>query len=131
MRCALSVLVSLSWLLNGCTSWQTEEVAPARYIEGQHPGKIRLLLQDSTRLTLQSPTVVGDSIQGWEPGKSGTADSLRLRNVATGEVQSLEVRHPDTGKSVLLGIGVAAGAAAVFFGTIFAVYAAECSSGCN
>ena len=39
MRRALSLLIAFSWLLNGCHSWHTEEVAPATYIDSQHPAK--------------------------------------------------------------------------------------------
>jgi hypothetical protein len=128
MRRALSLLVSMSWLLNACTSWQAEQVAPATYIESQHPGQVRLTLLDSTRLELEGPVVEGDSIRGREPGQG--ADSPGMRAVAQGEVRSLEVRHPDSGKSVLLGVGVVAGAAAVFLGG-FALMAANCDFGCN
>ena len=117
MRRALTLLIAVSSLLNGCHSWQTEEVAPVSYIQSQHPGQIRLTLLDSSELTLRSPTVVGDSINGWAPAKGGgNSDSLRLRAVAAGEVQSLEVRRTDVGASILLGLGIAAGAFLAFLG---------------
>jgi hypothetical protein len=118
MRRPLSVLIALSWLLNGCTSWQTEEVAPASYIESKHPGTIRITLQDSTQVTLQSPTVVGDSIVGAVGGDSA------LHTVAQSDVRSYEVRRGDAGKSILLGLGIAAVVAAA----AIAVYAAVSSS---
>jgi len=64
MRRVLSLLVSLSWLVNGCTGWRTEVAAPAVYIPSHHPESIRLTLQDSSRLALNFPEVVGDSIVG-------------------------------------------------------------------
>ncbi len=124
MRRALSFLIAFSWLLNGCHSWQTQEVAPAGYIQSQHPGKIRLTLQDATQLTLRSPAVVGDSINGWVPGKGGNADSLRLRTVAAGEVQSFEVQQTDVVASIFLGLGIAAGAFLVFLGGLVIACAA-------
>ena len=74
MRRTPALLIALSCLLNGCTGWKTEEVAPASYIETQRPATIRLTLQDSTRLTLGSPRVVGDSITG---AVGGTRCSMR------------------------------------------------------
>ena len=113
MRRALSLLVSLSWLLNGCTSWQTEQVAPASYIGSQHPAKVRLPPPDSSQLTLQSPGVMGDTIVGAVGGDSA------LHGVAASDVRSLEVRRVSVGKSIALGLGIAAGAFAALVGGFF------------
>jgi len=118
----------LAMVLNGCSSWRTEEVAPASYIASAHPQVVRLTLLDSTRLELESPVVEGDTIRGRARGQAG--DSLALRAVAQSEVRSLEVRHADTGKSALLGVGVVAGAAVVFVGA-FGLMAVNCDFGCN
>jgi hypothetical protein len=125
---SLLAMAILAMVLNGCSSWRTEEVAPASYIASTHPQMVRLTLLNLTIVELESPVVEGDSIRGREPGQG--ADSVGMRAVAQGDVRSLEVRHPDGGKSVLLGVGVAAGAAAVFLGG-FAVMAANCDFGCN
>jgi hypothetical protein len=120
MRRALSLLLALAWLLNGCTSWRTQEVSPASYIQSQHPGKIRLTLQDSTRLTLQSPAVVGDSIVGASGGDSA------LQAVPVSNVRSFEVRQTSAGKTVGLVFGIVVGAAAV----LVAGWAISCGDTC-
>jgi hypothetical protein len=117
MRRALSLLIAFSWLLNGCHSWQTQDVAPAGYIQSQHPGKIRLTLQDATQLTLKSPAVMGDSIVGAVGGDSA------LQAVAASDVRSLEVRRVSAGKSIALGLGIAAGV----FLALLGVYEISCS----
>jgi hypothetical protein len=114
MRRTLSVLVSLSWLVSGCTSWKTQEVAPATYIQSNRPEKIRITLQDSTRLVVQGPAVVGDSIVG-------TVEHVSARHaVAVSDVLSYEARRPSTSKTVGLVAGVAAGTF-LFFGTLVAI----------
>lgn len=117
MRRALSILIACSWLLNGCHSWYTEEVAPASYIDSQHPAKVRLTLPDSSKLTLKSPAVRGDSIVGAVGGDSA------LHAVAASDVRSFEVRRVSMGKSIALGLGIAAGV----FLALFGVYEISCS----
>jgi hypothetical protein len=121
MRRALSLLVSMSWLLNACTSWQAEQVAPAAYIDAQHPGTVRLTLQDSTRLTLYSPVVMGDSIAG------AAGDDSSHHAVDQRDVRTFEVRRTSAAKTVGLVLGVAAG----LMVASAALFAVECSTACG
>jgi hypothetical protein len=116
MRRVLSLLGVFPVLLNGCATWKAEPVAPATYIQSNHPEKIRLTLQDSTRLTLQTPTVVGDSIVG-------SVGHAVFKAVPVSSVRSFEVFHPNTGNSVGLVVGIVAGTFAVTAG-IVAIWAA-------
>jgi hypothetical protein len=115
----------LAMVLNGCSSWRTEEVAPASYIASEHPQRIRLTLLDSTTVELDGPVAQNDSIRGREPGRR--ADSLESRTVAQRDVRSFEVRRTSASKTAGLVLGIAGGLAAGF-----AVFVAiECSSlGC-
>jgi ferric-dicitrate binding protein FerR (iron transport regulator) len=125
MRGGFSLLLALSCLLNGCTSWKTQEVAPATYIQSNRPERVRLTLQDSTRLTLQTPTAVGDSIIGTFP-----KDSTR-HAVPVSEVRSFEARRPSAGKTVGLVVGIAAGTFTALAVTFVIGMSIECPNGCN
>jgi hypothetical protein len=104
------LLILYTGMVCGCATWTTEEVAPASYIQSHRPEKIRLTLQDATQLTLQSPTVVGDSIVG-SVGHSAP------QAVPVSNVRTLEAYHSNTGNSVALVVGITAGAFAVTAGT--------------
>ena len=131
MRRALPVMVLLSWLLEGCTSWKVAQVSPVAFVDSARPAVVRLTLPDSTRVVLRNPVVRGDSIEGQDMQAGSDSESAALAAVAGADVRQLEIRHEDAGKEVALGLGVAVAAAVVFFGTILAIWAVECSAGCD
>jgi len=106
-RLAGTLLLLLIYL-SGCTSWHVQNVAPAQVIADRHPTAVRVTRADQSRVVLQNPTVVGDTLVG-------APDSARAaveRRIALSEVQKIEVQQGDAGKTI--GLAVAAAGLVVF-----------------
>ncbi len=90
-----------------CASWRVEGAAPEALVTAKHPDQIRVLRANNSRVVLQHPTVAADSLRGSDPRAHGEV-ALPLSDVRT-----LETRHTDAGKSLLLGVGIAGAVVAV------------------
>jgi hypothetical protein len=114
--------ILLSLQVASCTSWRVASVSPAQLIAEEQPAKIRVTRSDGTRLVLHQPSVQGDSLVGSHAAGIAGPD----RAVALVDVTAVARRRGDTGRTVLLGVGVAA----LLAGTIaFAATADFCCPG--
>lgn len=106
-RRGIAALLLLLWL-PACHSWQVPGVAPATYIEQQHPARVRVST-DTNRVQLDHPWVQADTILGtrWVATNAGL---MRMDTVAVpgSQVSRMEVRKGDTGKTLLLTGGILA-----------------------
>ena len=98
-RTRLIALVLLLVYLPACQAWRTETVTPQAVIEAKHPDQLRVVRADGTKQVLHRPVVVADTLRG-----SGREPAVPLS-----DVRAVETRHGDTGKSLLLGVGVVGG----------------------
>jgi len=81
-RVRYAVLV-LTLLQSGClTHWQEQRGPVAEVLAAKRPELVRLTLQDSTRLVLRHPTLVGDSVAGLNPDTSVALALARVAHVA-------------------------------------------------
>lgn len=88
--------------LPACHSWRAETVTPQALIETKHPGEVRAVRADGTKQVLHQPAVVGDTLRG----------TAQEPAIPLSDVQAVETRHGDTGKTLLLGLGIAVGVVA-------------------
>ncbi len=104
-RRGIAALLLLLWL-PACANWQVPGVAPATYIEAQHPARVRVTT-DTSRVQLDHPWVRADTIVGTRLVTS-RAGIMRLDTVqvAVQQVNRMEVRSGSTGNSLLLVGGV-------------------------
>ena len=88
----------------GCTSWRTNPVTPESFGPRASSSTVRVTVIDGTTFDLQSPHVAQDSLRGVDP------QSGRPLTFALSDVQRLQARRFDTGRTVglVLGIGTAA-----------------------
>jgi hypothetical protein len=101
----LSLVLAILVTLNGCTSWRAESVAPAQLVSQRHPKQVRARRSDGQKVILRQPLVRGDSLLGLA-GRDTTG-------LALNEVDSLEIKRVDGGKTAALVIFTA--------GVLFAV----------
>ena len=94
--------------LSACLSWRPEPTRPADLVARQKPPVIRMTLRDSTQLVLRNPEVQGDTIYGHPPGSRGHAGNRS--GIPLSSVARIETQRTDTGKSMVLGFGIALGA---------------------
>ena len=99
-RTRLIATVLLLAYLPACSSWRSETVSPQSLIESRHPTQLRVSRTDGTRHILHQPSVAGDTLRGSE----------REPAIPLAEVQGIETRHGDLGKSLLLAGGITFGA---------------------
>ncbi len=71
-------------------------------------------------MEMEEPRIVGDTLRGLVKG--GADDSLVERDVLLADIATLEVSQSDAGKSVLLGLGIAAGAFVVVAAAVVAAF---------
>ena len=94
--------------LAGCYSWRATTTSPAEVIAEEQPSAVRVTLTDGTRLTLDAPTIRGDSIG---------------RVAALSDVRTIEVRRFSIGKTV----GLVLGAPLVGLVSLLAYFSIVCS----
>ena len=96
--------ILLSLQVASCTSWRVASVTPAKLVAEEQPARVRVTRSDGTRVVLYQPSVQGDSLVGRHAPGVASPD----RAVALADVTAVARRRGDTGKTVLLGVGVAA-----------------------
>jgi hypothetical protein len=64
----LSVVV-LGTSLVGCTSWRVQDVPPAELFQHKEPSHLRVGRGDSSKVVIDHPRLVGDSLVGESHGK--------------------------------------------------------------
>ncbi len=97
------VLLVVCTLPCACMAWSVIPLEPQQFSAEKSPDEVRLILNDSTRVTAQRPVLVGDSLV-W-------TDSER-RAIAVSNIQRVEVQKTDEGGTaflLLLIAGVVAG----------------------
>lgn len=89
-----------------CKSWRMQPGLPDGLAD-EELKEIRVTLADGRKTTIHSPTIVGDSLIGFGPVKSGRSRD-RIA-VAQSDVISSEIRVTSAGKTTALVVGVGVG----------------------
>jgi hypothetical protein len=87
-----------------CTSWRPDSLTPQAVVAA-NPPSLRVTRTDSSQVILNNPQMQGDTIVGIGSHKAQV-------RVGLGSVLLTETRQGDTGKSLLVLLGVAAVVAA-------------------
>jgi hypothetical protein len=92
-------------------------LAPEQVLAEKQPDKVRVTLTNHWVWEIHQPAVSGDSLTGMREGQQVT--------VPLSNIEKLELREGDAGKSVGAAIGITVGLAAVAVG-IFLISCDEC-----
>jgi len=114
VRRCLSAVLMLAHL--GCTSWRVQTAPPAEVLARRQGGETRILLADSTTITLRDPQMQRDSIVGYALQGAYASRSDRRRAIPLDSILQMETRVPSWGKTAALTAGVLVGVAAVAVG---------------
>ena len=107
------IAAMLMVLLTACQTWRPTGVGPQTYIPAEQPSSVRVTPRIGTTVTLEAPTVRGDSIFG--------ITDAGVVGVASEDVYLLEVRR----FSILRSIGLFY----LIAGAIIGVLAVACAIG--
>jgi hypothetical protein len=123
----MTALLALLLYVPGCARWQVDSRPVPELLAKEHPSELRITRGDSSRVVLYQPALSGDSLSGTPARRRGPApipdshaqpaDGPRL-TVALAEVRRIETKHTDTGRTLLLVLGVGA---AVALATLIAI----------
>lgn len=95
-RCLRALTLLLAIQASACWEWRPSMVPPARLIQEEAPGRIRVTTRDGTTLVVYGPTTSGDSIEG------RVTDAPA--RIAIADLQRLETRQLDTRNTIVVGI---------------------------
>ena len=119
-RCTATLLL-MTLQGTACLAWHTEGVAPQVVLATQQPRALRVMRTDGRQLVLQHPVLRGDTLVG-------ISDQQEEVRIALTDVRQVATRGFSAGRTVGLGVGLAAGVVGAFA----AAYLIGCSSGgCN
>ena len=99
------VLATAAATISACTSWRVQPVSPAQLLDEERPERVRVQRSDRSRVVLNAPQLVPDSLVGTSRGER---TSLPLADIA-----QIEVRRGSTGKTIGLVLGLTAVTAVV------------------
>lgn len=115
-----SGIVLLAVWLSGCSTWRTEPVSPEQYIAENRPGKVRLVLNDSNTMQVESPRILRDSVVG----DQYVGNTNRRVAVPMGDIRSVQTSHLNIGKTALYGVGIIGGVA------LLVILSGQSNTGC-
>ena len=125
MKCALIALLSACMVMAGCTSTRHVPFGnlPANEAPALDAGEtVRVVLKSGQVRRLKIAAVDHDTITGRDLDSAGSGVSIQL---ALADVQTMEVRHVNSGRTTALVLGILAGVVLLaFYGTA----AAQCGS---
>ena len=114
------IRAGLVLLLVGCTSWHTASVSPSVLLSTEHPGKVRVIRPDRSKLVVYQPTIEGDSLVGVTyllvdkdstvaPGNPKTSVVQAPAVLALDDIQQIQSRGFSLGRTLVLAGGVSLG----------------------
>jgi hypothetical protein len=108
-RAGITGLVLAAWSSSACTHWKVQSAFPEQVVS-RRPQRVRVTRNDSSRIVLRQPEIVGDTMYGVP--RSGRADAGRPRPaVALADVSEVAVRRVDAVRTTVLALGTLALAA--------------------
>lgn len=86
-------------LVAGCTHWHTERMAPTALLTSKTPSRIRVTRTDRSRVVVNHPQLVGDTIVDGRPKRSSGT------RVPLSEVSAVAVRRVEPFRTTGLVLG--------------------------
>jgi hypothetical protein len=120
MRAASTILTaSIVIGLSGCQVWKVSPPTPIGATELQgNPRLVRLTLNNSSSVMLESPRIYKDSIYGLVRTRQGDATGDRVA-FSLDTIRQVDEQHVSPGRTAALLAGMAGTAVIAFYGAIF------------
>lgn len=112
-RAGVTGLVLAAWSSSACTHWKVQSAFPEQVVS-RRPHKVRVTLNDSSRIVLRRPVIAGDTMYGAPRNGRVSAGSPRPA-VALSDVGDVAVRRVNVVSTVALTLGTLAVAAFAAF----------------
>jgi hypothetical protein len=123
---AATLFVTLS--STACHAWRTEGVSPKAVLATRQQVTLRVTRIDGSQVVLERPVLQGDILLGDTlPGTRPDTSVLRDVRIPLTDVREVATRGFSAGRTVGLGLGVAAGLAAAW-GVFVAIFLATCAN---
>ena len=113
-RAGVTGLVLAAWCSSACTHWKVQSAFPEQVVS-RRPHKVRVTRNDSSRVVLRRPEIVGDTVYGIPRGGRTAAGSARPA-VALTDVSEVAVRRVNVVTTSVLAFGTLVVAAYVALG---------------
>ena len=102
-RAGITGLVLAAWCLSACTHWKVQSAYPEQVVS-RRPQRVRVTRNDSSRIVLRRPDIVGDTLYGARRDGRAAAESPRPA-VALTDVSEVAVRRVNVVRTALLALG--------------------------
>jgi hypothetical protein len=129
-RAVSSVLLPV--YLSSCTSWQVQPISPEQVVEQEQPSQVQVTTTDQSEVVLEAPRVSGDNLLGlgdrhvsWAGSAYAVSDTGSALQIPLADISHVAIKKTDATRSVLLGLGIAAGAFVVLAAAAVALYCAD------
>lgn len=113
-RAGITGLVLAAWFSSACTHWKVQSAFPEQVVS-RRPQKVRVTRNDSSRVVLRRPEIVGDMLYGALRDGRTAAGSPRPA-VALTDVSEVAVRRVSVVRTSVLAFGTLVVAAYVALG---------------
>ena len=120
-RAGVTGLVLAAWCSSACTHWKGQSAFPEQVVS-RRPHKVRVTRNDSSRIVLRRPDIVGDTLYGAPRDGRAAAESPRPA-VALTDVSEVAVRRVNVARTTALALGTLALAAFAAFGYLYSMRA--------
>jgi hypothetical protein len=101
----LFALGQLLAFLPACTSWRVQPTSPSDLLTSQQPSVVRITRADDSRLTLNDPTIHGDTLLGSQLRSDAGGVTERIA-LPLADVKEIALLRPDPTKNTLLVVGL-------------------------
>ena len=113
-RAGITGLVLAAWSWSACTHWKVQSAFPEQVVS-RRPQRVRVTRNDSSRIVLRRPEIVGDTLYGATRNGRAAAGSPRP-GVALTDVGEVAVRRVNVVRTAVLAFGTLVVAAYVALG---------------
>ena len=114
-RAGVTGLVLAAWSSGACTHWKVLSAFPEQVVSARRPQKVRVTRNDSSRIVLRRPEIVGDTLYGApREGRAGVGSPRPA--VALADVSEVGARKMNVVGTAVLAIGTLALAGVIALG---------------
>ena len=113
-RAGITGLVLAAWTSSACTHWKVQSAFPEQVVS-RRPQRVRVTRNDSSRIVLRRPEMVGDTLYGAPRDRPAVAGRPRPA-VALADVSEVAVRRVNVVRTAVLALGTLVVAAYVALG---------------
>jgi hypothetical protein len=102
-RAGITGLVLAAWSSSACTHWKVQSAFPEQIVS-RRPHRVRVTRNDSSRIVLRRPEIVGDTLYGAPRDGRSAAGSPRPAVPLT-DVSEVAVRRVNVVRTAVLAFG--------------------------